>query len=149
MIRNTKATDIVQLSEKLRDEDREEINELLALDPSAAMFQGFMTADEHITGLADDGSVVLVAGVSPDGTGAGTVWMLCVEDMRPHAKALLKEGRAWVNKISKRYTRIHNVVHEKNLHRRTLLHHLGFQFGSPIKDYGPNSATVIPFERTQ
>ena len=149
MIRPATHDDVIHVAENIRDEDKQEVEALTGLSPLEALSLGLVHSDVCMAGVNRLGVAVAILGVSKvEGDERGWVWMLSTPDIVSEARAVIREGKAWLDGLDGLYPVLTNYVTESNDVHVNLIKHMGFTFGDPIDNYGVGKVRVIPFERT-
>ncbi len=147
MIRYATPADIMDVAQRMREADKEEIEVIAGLDPLAALSLGHIHSDRCIACVAPGGEVVGIAGVSPIvPEQVGSIWFLSTDGITKHARRLVIEGRKWLDALHALYPVLTNVVTESNDVHIRLIKHLGFNFMEPIDNFGVSNVRVLPFE---
>lgn len=140
--------DIMDVAQRMREADKQEVEALTGLDPLAVLSLGLLHSSPCITCVASDGEIVGIAGVAPVVRNkVGSIWFLSTDAVEQHALQLVREGREWLDELNALYPVLANVVTESNDVHIRLIKHLGFEFKEPIDNYGAAKVRVIPFER--
>ena len=151
MIRSSVANDAIELSETMREEDRQEIEDTLGLSPLAALSLGLLESINCLTMIGKSGTVTAMAGVvpRPQTPGYGAVWLLCANDIRENVRELVEACRWYLDALlsTGEFDALTNVVATSNTTHRRLIQFMGFDFGSPIEGYGVGKINVTPFQR--
>lgn len=145
-LRETVPQDILEFAPNMREADKQEVRSLSGLDPLAVLSTGLFHSKPCMTGVDEQGEIVLICGVVPNG-GVGSIWMLSTDAITQNKRELIREGRRWVDEQSALYRVLTNVVDERNVVHQRLIKHMGFKFGDPINNVGVEGIRVLPFER--
>lgn len=133
----------MELSETMRQEDRDEIWHLARLTPSEALQAAYEACPYNRTVLLD-GKVVAIFGCSGETGGVGVPWMLASPLLTKIRKPFLRECRVFLEEMSENYTTLENVAWSKNTEHIRWLTWLGFKF-QPGVPMGPDKEIYIPF----
>ena len=127
--------DAYEVSQKLRYEDKRELEEGHGLQPSIALplaasrgCYAFMVPDGRIAGLA--------------GVDEGAIWMLCTEAIHDYPITFARGAKRFVDSRPERL--LWNIADKRNTIHLKLLKFLGFKFLREVT-YGPNNITFIEF----
>lgn len=133
---------IGELSNTMRQEDKDEIFHLARLTPGEALAQSYNCSSYIRTALLD-GSVVCIFGISKVGE-RGIPWMLASPLLMKVRKTFLRECRKYLEEMSQGVTSLDNVAWSKNTVHIQWLKWLGFTMceGIPL---GPDGEVYIPF----
>lgn len=146
-IRTSVAQDILEFAPTMRKADVEEVRSIAGLDPLEALSVGLFTSKPCMTGVDEDGEIVMLFGIVPGSDNIGYVWMLSTDAIAQNKRELIREGKRWLDEQSALYRVLTNVVDKRNVVHQRLIKHMGFQFGDPIDNYGVERISVLPFER--
>ncbi|MEL6509044.1 MAG: phage protein Gp13 family protein [Pseudomonadota bacterium] len=146
MIRKATMDDVQELASNMREDDQKECWDIARMDPFTAAAAGYASGTAEAL-VSDGGCFVGLAGVVPKDNGEGLVWMLTTDKVKEHALQLVREGRDWLDAVSKDYTRIHNVVTVQNKLHVRLIKAMGFTFRPKVNNYFGLGVDVYPFER--
>lgn len=139
IIRKATAADCHELFPKLRKQDRVEI-ELSSGDPTVGvMLRSLEASDEAWVALDESGELFGIYGVA-EVQGLGSPWMVATPTVYRYSRELVRDGRAWVQSILPRYSRLFNFVHAENTQSIAWLRRLGFTIGELVPDYGAGKA---------
>lgn len=118
-----------------RDSDIAELWACAKSTPLEAMSYGLRYGAR--TGLLD-GRPVCMFGVSPETSGVGVPWMVTADGLRSLSaqKRLLEASRGEFDAMRSRYSRLFNVVDDRNVAAKRWLSWLGFTLSDPFP-YGP------------
>ena len=107
--------DAIDLAPRLRAIDNLEV-ECVGSTPEASLLKSFTLPNTVVlSGIADD-EVIFMCGVSdfPDNPEMGVIWMLASPNIRTHRKCVLKLSKPTIDKLSKPYKAVYNLVHKDN-----------------------------------
>lgn len=147
MIRKATPQDVVELAEKMREEDIEEVRAVAGLGPLEAVSVGFMQSDVCLRLDTAEGELLGIVGIVKMPDASGNIWFLSTPAIEDGFRPIFRWALEWLDEQLALYPVLSNVVAESNVVHRRLLKHLGFQFLEPIDNYGVEGIRVIPFER--
>ena len=139
----SRAPDIAQIAGDVREADKTEILASSGEDVAAAMGFGLSRSRMCFTAVVDDDAIAMF-GVAPDGEGNGIVWMVATNAMERLAvkKELLRASREFLPLLMQGYSRVYNVVDQRNDKAIRWLHWLGFEFENAVN---VNGYPFLPF----
>lgn len=132
IVNSSELEDVFELAKHLR---RDDINELRALNttPRRSLLRGFIYSDECFTAKFK-GKIIGMFGYSgflmPSDT--ATIWFLGSDEMTRHPVAFLRDGRKYIEKFSKKYSVLFNVVDKRNKTHIKWLKHVGMTFTNSV-----------------
>jgi hypothetical protein len=135
---------IIELSETMREADKDEVWATGHFTPLEALTLGKVTSREVMTGLAD-GVVLCIFGVAQHVilSDKGIPWMLTSDELPKHAVAVLRANRRWIQEMQLKYLFLYNYVDVRNHAAVRWLSWLGFQLFAPE----PFGVDKLPFRR--
>lgn len=142
--RSATESDLDYLAEHMRAMDAKECMLVGGASPRQALEQGLEhSLWAYVAEIA--GKPVALFGVAPDGLlgDEASPWMLCVEGIERHARALLICAPRFIRAMSEGFERLINVVHADNRSAIRFLKWCGFVFGEPVEIAGE---MFLPFE---
>ncbi len=108
--------DAINLAPQLRPIDKLEV-ECTGSTPESSLLHCFNLKNSVVlSGVNDNNEVILMCGVSecPNNPENGVIWMLASPSIRKHRKDILKLSKVTVDKLSKDYKLVFNLVHKDN-----------------------------------
>tara|TARA_Y100001937_G_scaffold1078_1_gene1283 strand:- start:2901 stop:3350 length:450 start_codon:yes stop_codon:yes gene_type:complete len=139
-LRRSILPDITQLHPHLRNQDLNELK-ALGIKPRTSLMYGYLHG-ECFTAMCED-TVLCMYGVIPKETG-GCIWMLSRKGIEKFALPISRLAKAEIERMSKKYSMLHNIVDERNKIVLRWLKMLGFKFGSSYI-IGPNKHSFKEF----
>jgi N-acetylglutamate synthase-like GNAT family acetyltransferase len=146
IIRKATEADCYALFPLLRGCDRREILLATGDDTVQVLLRSIAASEEAWVAEEPDGTLLGIYGVA-NVEGMGGVWMLATPAVYRHPKALVQDGRKWVDGLLKRYSILFNFVHAENLRSISWLRKLGFKIGELVPDFGAGKAPFHFFHR--
>lgn len=143
--RPAQVDDCAELAANLRQADLTELSLGHSPTPYDALMRGFAFSDEPISVIDSQGAVVAMMGVVPLGPGVGGPWMLASDGLEKIKWPFLRECKARLLEIHKRYPFLHNQVWQGNTVHIRWLKWLGFTV-SPVPVDRP---LFLPFWKLQ
>lgn len=136
---------IAELSNTMRQEDKDEIWHLARLSPMAALVMSYDLSKVCYTTLVDN-RVAIIGGVGshPTEKEVGVPWMLASPLLKEIRRDFIKEIRDWVWELSRGYKMLRNVAWSKNETHIRWLKWMGFEMGEGMP-LGPDGEIYIPF----
>ena len=140
-------SDLEDLAARMREIDQRECRLAGGHEPIEALREGVAQSLWSLVALVD-GKPVCIFGVASDGLlgEEGAPWMLCVDGIERHAKAVLVFARRFILEMGESFERLANVVHADNRSAIRFLRWCGFSLGAPFEIEGE---TFLPFEMIQ
>ena len=107
--------DAIDLAPRLRAIDNLEV-ECVGSTPEASLLTSFTLPNTVVLSGIADKEVIFMCGVSdyPDNPEMGVIWMLASPNIRTHRKGVLKLSKPTIDKLSKPYKAVYNLVHKDN-----------------------------------
>ena len=135
--------DIEAIARDVRMADEIEIKASSGESVADAMAFGLSRSTVCFTAVADDEPIAMF-GVAPDGTDNGIVWMVATNALERMTlrKALLKSSRELLPVLMAGYSKVYNVVDQRNDKAIRWLHWLGFEFENAVN---VNGYPFLPF----
>lgn len=133
---------VEELSQTMRQEDRDEIWHLARLSPKEALLMSFEASTYSRTILLD-GRVVAIFGCGRAGE-VGVPWLLASPLLLKIKKSFLRECREFLEEMFTGYSVLTNVAWSKNTVHIQWLRWLGFEM-SPGVPMGPDGEMYHPF----
>lgn len=140
-------SDLDFLAANMREIDRRECRLAGGHEPLEALTEGVAHSLWSLAAFVDD-RPVCIFGVASEGLlgEEGAPWMLSVDGIERHAKAVLVFAKRFILEMGETFERLANVVHSDNRSAIRFLRWCGFSFGEPIEIGGE---TFLPFEMIQ
>ena len=149
VLRPATREDALFLSERLREEDIQEIYASSGLAPLEALLQGLETCTPHVWVLEDPktSQPYLMGGVRALGDGLGMVWLLTSPEIERHTFTFQREAKLMLMRIFNdgQYRAVGNVVSAGNLKAIAWLERLGFTFVDRDVPIGPDKTPFHSF----
>jgi hypothetical protein len=138
--------DLLLLIPRLRQADIDECEALFgrhSIGPVAS--ETYRNSQMRIAAEVD-GVVVAMFGVAAQSllSNVGHPWMFGRPEMETHARALMQEGRKYIDEMLGLYPRLENVVDARNTKSIRWLRYLGFTFGDAVI-VGVEARAFYPF----
>lgn len=114
--------------------------------PADALKKGLKDSLEPMTGLINN-RPVCVFGVVPfeqDET-IGAIWLMGTNDIFDHKVTFLRESVVWLDRLSKPFRAVCNVVDKRNTLHVRWLKWLGFSIITEIPEYGESKLPFYEF----
>ena len=114
--------DVHSLTPRLRKADLREIEAVGRESPFEALLTGFNSPDPTYVAVDEDDVPHVIFGTHPSHEPIlGYVWMMASDDVNKYWVQLLRETKAWVDRLKGHYRVLSNCVHKDNtLHIRWL-----------------------------
>lgn len=150
-VRKTKKQDCYELSERVREVDKQEIWSSGRFTPIKALLEGFEISGDHCYTLLLSESVskhmsiekvVGIFGVSKVQEDTGIVWLIGSDDMTKHKKDFYKVSKKYLKLFLQEFKTVFNYVDDRNKTTARWLHKLGFNLITREPEFGVDK---IPF----
>ena len=141
-VRKTKKQDCYELSERVREVDKQEIWSSGRYTPISALLKGFENSRDHCYTLLLSEKVVGIFGVSKVQEGTGIVWLMGSDDMTKHKKDFYKVSKKYLKLFLHEFKTVFNYVDERNSTTARWLQKLGFNLLKREPEFGQDK---IPF----
>lgn len=107
--------DAIDLAPRLRAIDNLEV-ECLGQTPEASLLNSFTLPNTVVLSGVADKEIIFMCGVSdfPENPEMGVIWMLASPNIHNHRKGVLKLSKPTIDKLSKPYKAVYNLVHKDN-----------------------------------
>ena len=144
IIRDTTVEEAFKAAPYLTYEDKREMlalgqNPLVSLPLSVSMSEHPIAFEGPLTGLLG------FAGVVPEDSGIGRVWMLTLDAVKKeNPKLFLRQAREWLD--SQPFTLLHNAADTRNTMHLKLLKMLGFKRLATFPAH-PHNQTFVEFAK--
>lgn len=144
-IKMTIPEDVFEISEKIRQVDRDECRWSAHIEAEDALWRGLEHSTMCWTGRIN-GNIACIFGVAPLSIlgGVGIPWMLGTEELARHARTFLMASIVYVGLMSARYRFLENYVAANNTAAIKWLDWLGFSLW-PARPYGPDGVLFHRF----
>ena len=143
--------DADDLVERLRVADKQEIQAIVGGDADlvAIVAAGAHVSVPVVTIVGNKGYVAGMFGVVPQPDGSGCVWLVGTDELvsPPLSRQFIRECRTFAAQLERGYTRLHNVMDERNTIHRRWLEWLGFEFFNRIPEYGVERRPFLEFRK--
>lgn len=138
------AYDIVELEERMRARDRDEV-EASNGDVWKALEDSLRMSDDPVTLRDLQGNLVAIFGVAPCTLLSDTAapWLLGTNLMQAYPKEVLRDARRYIAFARERYPRLVNYVDARNGPSIRWLRRIGFKIDPPA----PFGVAGLPFHR--
>ena len=143
LVRESTATDVLYVAERLSIEDVAELVAATGLQPKDALSLAHSQSDQTWAGVLD-GDVVVVGGALVDSEGlSANVWLLCLPGAKSAPRELARAIRRRVNDLSDHHGLLWGYVDDRNETRKRWLKMLGFSMTDEVTRY--ESFLKLPF----
>lgn len=143
--REAKLADVVSVVERLRAEDRFEVEASSGKDARTAVLLS-LEHSKRTTVATVNGRPECIFGLGELTHKIGVPWMLGTDEVPRHARALLIDAKRTVAKMHEAYPYLTNFVHAENTHSILWLKRLGFEF-LPAAPHGAHQQLFLQFVR--
>lgn len=132
MVKISPATieDVIDLQNRLRKQDKEEVKALISVDDKKALEMCFCESDE-VYSAKQDNQVVCMFGISKNSTGNGVPWLLGSDLVNDIPITFIRESRKYVKEFLNKYGYLENYVDIRNGLSIQWLKWLGFKLEEP------------------
>ena len=141
-VRKTKKKDCYELSERVREVDKQEIWSSGRFTPIKALLEGFEISGDHCYTLLLSEKVVGIFGVSKVQEGTGIVWLIGSDDMTKYKKDFYKVSKKYLKLFLQEFKTVFNYVDDRNKTTARWLQKLGFNLLKREPEFGQDK---IPF----
>tara|TARA_R100000458_G_scaffold15497_1_gene13185 strand:+ start:788 stop:1273 length:486 start_codon:yes stop_codon:yes gene_type:complete len=151
IVRKTKIEDCLDLSQRLRDDDKREIWSAGRFTPIKALTEGFEVSGDYCytlilsepqtTHMSFD-KIVGIFGVSKVQDNTGIVWLMGSDEMTKYKKGFYKVSKEYLKLFLKEFKTVFNYVDERNKTTSKWLQRLGFKLIKREPKFGEDK---IPF----
>ena len=141
-VRKTKKKDCYELSERVREVDKQEIWSSGRYTPIKALLKGFEISGDHCYTLLLSEKVVGIFGVSKVQEDTGIVWLIGSDDMTKHKKDFYKVSKKYLKLFLHEFKTVFNYVDNRNKTTARWLQKLGFNLITREPEFGVDK---IPF----
>ena len=146
-VRDTTLEDLPILAATLRPSDTAEILAASGRSNLEALTIG-LSGEVCKTVCLSDGTPVAIYGTNPTLTdGLGSIWMVATVDFHKMHMQFLKEGKGYVQDLSKGYKTLFNYTDARNALHHRWLKWCGFVFINKHENYGKNGEAFFEFVR--
>jgi hypothetical protein len=153
-VRQSVSNDPHDLAPRMRLADVEELEASSGMTPLEGLVTAYEVSQLCLTAEID-GEVVAMFGVAEDdevsrhiGLHYGNIWYLGSPESVSDARLFMRESRAWLDALGKRFNGLGNVVDARNTKHVRWIKAMGFTFIDTITDYGPKGHTFLRFYKT-
>jgi len=150
-VRKTKKQDCYELSERVREADKQEIWSSGRFTPIKALTEGFeisgdycytLLLSENVSKHMNIEKVVGIFGVSEVKKDTGIVWLIGSDDMTKYKKDFYKVSKKYLKIFLHEFKTVFNYVDERNKTTARWLQKLGFNLIKREPEFGKDK---IPF----
>ena len=150
-VRKTEKRDCYDLSERVREVDKQEIWSSGRFTPIKALLEGFKVSEDHcytlilsekVTNHLNFDKIVGIFGVSKVQEGTGIVWLIGSDEMTKYKKGFYKVSKEYLKLFLKEFKTVFNYVDERNKTTGEWLKKLGFSFIGREPEFGEDK---VPF----
>lgn len=130
-VRDVQLGDSIRLADKLRAQDREELDAAGHPDHRRIIAESVAMSDWAKTALVD-GEIACIFGVARSGsllTPFGVPWMLGTDLVPRHRRVLARLAPVYIRTMLRTYPHLRNTVHARNTIAVRWLKRVGFTFG--------------------
>jgi hypothetical protein len=115
-VRPASIEDCYDLAPRLREADIAEIRASSGQSPLDALFEGVRRSTQSYSVEDQNGKLFAMFGVArhPYNDKVGIVWMLASDDIKKHARQLLREAKRWWSVLHNHYPVLWNLVDARN-----------------------------------
>lgn len=139
--------DVNELNELVRPEDRREIEEISGGTFLRSMQLGLLCSPLVVTARAPNGNLGCIVGVTPYGTGKGTVWMAGTPEIERNKIAFTRGTAEFLRRSSTHFHTLFNVCDARNEVHVNWLRRTGFSLLRRVENFGAKGVPVIEFAR--
>lgn len=153
-IRPSHSRDPGDLAPWLRAADIAELQAACGASPLEGLESAYKVSEVCMTAELE-GEIIAMFGVARDdevseeiGVAYGNVWFLGSPESVSNAKFFMRESRAWLAEMDRKYDALGNAVDARNVKHVRWIKAMGFTFVDTIHDYGEQGETFLRFYKT-
>lgn len=139
--------DVRSVAQRLRGEDRRELEEIGGRPASELLTLGLLSGDPCVTLWSPDELRIAILTVIRTGSSAGAIALSGTADIERFSKAFLRGSRECLEVLHRDYDLLFNVCDARNVVHRRWLKWLGFREIRAVEGYGAEGITVIEFAK--
>ena len=147
-VRAAKPADVLYLSPRLREADKQEIQAATGQPPVVALSDGYYSSKPCLTACYRD-EPIAIFGVVPVADGVGAIWMLGTPRIEQVRIPFLRQSRDWVERLNHLYPKLFNLADERNTVHLRWIEWTGFTITKRHTSVGIEGRPFVEFERNQ
>lgn len=147
IVRPSQPEDIDAIAPRMRDADKVEVMASAGRTPREALLESLDGSEVALT-VVIDGIPEIMLGVATISavTGTGCPWLLGTDAVKKHYREFLRQSPVFLKRLSHGYTRLVNIVDDRNTLSKRWLQWLGFTLAEP-RPLGRNKEMFRVFEK--